>query len=104
VAAALAADPASLFDRAERAAVRLAAAGLDARVVPASAAVGGGGAPGVELPSAAISLPEALAAPLRGGTPPVVGRVEAGRLLLDLRSVPPEADEPLVRAILAGGA
>jgi hypothetical protein len=32
----------------------------------------------------------------------VVGRLEAGRLLLDLRSVPPEADEPLVRAILLG--
>jgi L-seryl-tRNA(Ser) seleniumtransferase len=102
VAAALAADPASLFDRAERIVVRLTAAGLDARVVAASAAVGGGGAPGVELSSAAISLPEALAVPLRGGTLPVVGRVDAGRLLLDLRSVPPEQDEPLVRAILAG--
>jgi len=102
VAAALAADPASLFDRAERIVVRLTAAGLNARVVAASAAVGGGGAPGVELPSAAISLPEELAVPLRGGALPVVGRVEASRLLLDLRSVPPEADEPLVRAILLG--
>ena len=102
VAAALAADPASLFDRAERAVARLAETGLDARVVPAWAAVGGGGAPGVELPSAAISLPEPLAVPLRRGEPAVVGRLEAGRLLLDLRSVPPEQDEPLVRAILAG--
>jgi len=101
VAAALAADPAALLDRAERAVVRLAAAGLDARVVPSSAAVGGGGAPGVELPSAAISLPEALAMPLRRGTPPVVGRLEAGRLLLDLRAVPPEADKLLVAAVLA---
>src|ERR1700733_7495970 len=102
VAAALAADPASLFDRAERAVARLAETGLDARVVPAWAAVGGGGAPGVELPSAAISLPEPLASPLRREEPAVVGRLEAGRLLLDLRSVPPEQDEPLVRAILAG--
>ena len=108
VAAALAADPASLFDRAERAVAHLAQTGLDARVVPASAAVGGGGAPGVELPSAAISLPEALAVPLRSGEPvtrgefpAVVGRIEAGRLLLDLRSVPHEADQPLVAAILA---
>jgi L-seryl-tRNA(Ser) seleniumtransferase len=108
VAAALAADPASLFDRAERIVARLAAAGLDARVVSASAAVGGGGAPGVELPSAALNLPEALAVPLRcgpavsrGELPAVVGHLEAGRLLLDLRSVPPEADEPLVAAILA---
>ena len=62
VASALAADPASLFDRAERAVARLVAAGLDARVAAAKAAVGGGGAPGVELPSAALSLPESLAA------------------------------------------
>src|SRR6202044_2255741 len=55
LAAALAADPASLLDRAERAVVLLTEAGLDARVVPARAAVGGGGAPGVELPSAALS-------------------------------------------------
>ena len=110
VASALAADPASLFGRAERAAVRLVAAGLDARVAAAKAAVGGGGAPGVELPSAAVSLPESLAAGLRwdnavaqGGRPAVVGRLEAGRLLLDLRSVPPEDDERLVHAILLAG-
>jgi len=108
VAAALAADQASLLDRAERIVARLAAAGLDARVIPASAAVGGGGAPGVELPSAALSLPESLALPLRcgppvsrGEVPAVAGRLEAGRLLLDLRSVPPEADEALGAAVLA---
>lgn len=108
VASALAADPASLFDRAERAVVRLRDAGLDAAVVATRAAVGGGGAPGVELASAALSLPESLAVPLRAGPqvsrgecPAVVGRLEAGRLLLDLRSVPPEDDPRLVQAILA---
>jgi L-seryl-tRNA(Ser) seleniumtransferase len=107
VASALVADPASLFVRAERAVVRLAAAGLDARVAAAKAAVGGGGAPGVELPSAAVSLPESLAAALRwddavahGERPAVVGRLEAGRLLLDLRSVAPDDDDALVHAIL----
>jgi L-seryl-tRNA(Ser) seleniumtransferase len=70
--------------------------------------VGGGGAPGVELPSAAVSLPESLAVPLRwddavaqGERPAVVGRLESGRLLLDLRSVSPDDDERLVHAILA---
>jgi len=101
VAAALAADPASLFKRAERVVARLVPAGLDARVAPVKAAVGGGGAPGVELPSAAISLPESLATPLRRGEPAVVGRLEAGRLLLDLRSVAPADDEALVNAVLA---
>ena len=105
---ALAADPASVLGRAERAVVRLVAAGLDARVAAAKAAVGGGGAPGVELDSAAVSLPESLAVPLRwseavarGEAPAVVGRIEAGRLLLDLRSVAPQDDERLVHAILA---
>ena len=108
VAKALAADPASLSDRAERAVVLLREAGIDARVAATSAAVGGGGAPGVPLPSAAISLPESLAGPLRRGDPArrgehpaVVGRLEAGRLLLDLRSVQPELDDPLVAAIRA---
>jgi L-seryl-tRNA(Ser) seleniumtransferase len=108
VARALAADPAAVLDRAERAVAHLIAAGLDARVVSAQAAVGGGGAPGVELPSAAISLPESLSVPLRcgppvsrGELPAVVGRLEAGRLSLDLRSVSPEDDQTLVAAILA---
>jgi L-seryl-tRNA(Ser) seleniumtransferase len=100
VAAALAADPASLLTRAERITARLVAAGVDARAAASKAAVGGGGAPGVELPSAAISLPEALAVPLRRGAPAVVGRLEGGRLLLDLRSVSPEDDTALADAVL----
>ena len=103
VTAALAADPASVLQRAERAVARLASAGLDARVVAAEAAVGGGGAPGVELDSAAVSLPESLAGPLRRGEPAVVGRLEHGRLLLDLRSVASADDERLVDAVAAAG-
>jgi L-seryl-tRNA(Ser) seleniumtransferase len=61
--------------------------------------VGGGGAPGVELESAAVSLPESLAVPLRRGEPAVVGRLEQGRLMLDLRSVAPADDERLTGAI-----
>jgi L-seryl-tRNA(Ser) seleniumtransferase len=101
VAGALAAGPASVVKRAERAVARLASAGLDARVVAATAAVGGGGAPGVELDSAAVSLPESLAAPLRRGDPAVVRRLEQGRLLLDLRSVGPDHDAALIDAVLA---
>jgi L-seryl-tRNA(Ser) seleniumtransferase len=111
VARALAADPAAVLDRAERAVAHLVLEGSDARVVSARAAVGGGGAPGVELPSAAISLPESLAIPLRAGPgvtrgehPAIVGRLEAGRLLLDLRSVSPEDDQTLVAAVLAAAA
>jgi L-seryl-tRNA(Ser) seleniumtransferase len=80
---------------------RLGSVGLDARVAAAKAAVGGGGAPGVELESAAVSLPESLAVPLRRGEPAVVGRLESGRLLLDLRSVSEDHDERLTEAVLA---
>jgi L-seryl-tRNA(Ser) seleniumtransferase len=55
----------------------------------------------VELPSAAVSLPESYATPLRTGSPAVVGRLENGRCLLDLRTVTPEDDAALVRAVRA---
>ena len=63
--------------------------------------VGGGGAPGVTLPGWAVALPEELALPLRTGIPCVVGRVEAGELLLDLRCVPETSDADLAAAVLA---
>jgi len=72
-----------------------------AEVVPSVAVVGGGGAPGLRLPSWALSLPEGYQQPLRLGDPPVLGRVERGRLLLDLRTVPPAQDPVLRKAILA---
>jgi L-seryl-tRNA(Ser) seleniumtransferase len=108
VAAALAAEQKSLTRRAERLAARLAEAGLDARPVASRAAVGGGGAPGVELPSAAVSLPAGLAARLRDGEPvrsgefpAVIGRTEGGYLLLDLKAVRPGEDDTLAGAVLA---
>ncbi|MFI7657682.1 L-seryl-tRNA(Sec) selenium transferase [Micromonospora parva] len=98
--AALHADPGALRERVERLRDRLGADGRKAEVVPAVAVVGGGGAPGVELDSWALSLPERYAAPLRTGEPPVLGRVVRGRLLLDLRCVPADADETVRQAVL----
>ena len=92
-----------LRDRAGRLAARLAATGLDARVVDSDAVVGGGGAPGVRLPSAAVSLPATLGSSLRKGQPAVAGRIEDGRLLLDLRTVDP-ADDDLLQAAVLGAA
>jgi L-seryl-tRNA(Ser) seleniumtransferase len=108
VARALAADLAGLKIRAERISAALVLAGLDSRPVRSEAAVGGGGGPGVALPSAAVSLPAGLAVALRTGpavragtAPAVVGRVENGRLLLDLRAVQDADDEPLTAAVIA---
>jgi L-seryl-tRNA(Ser) seleniumtransferase len=102
----LAAELADLRDRAERIVATLGTRMVSASAVATEAAVGGGGAPGVTLPSAAVALPGDLALPLRHGTavrrgesPAVVGRIERGKLLLDLRSVAPEDDERLVAAI-----
>ncbi len=100
-AAALAADPGTLHRRATAIATTLAAHGADATAVASQATVGGGGAPGVRLPSAAISLPERFAAPLRAGSPPVLGRIERGRCLLDLRALPAEQDATVRDAVLA---
>jgi L-seryl-tRNA(Ser) seleniumtransferase len=94
---ALRADPAALRVRVER--LRDALGDLDAEVTRTAAVVGGGGAPGLELDSWAVSLPERLASPLRTGQPPVFGRVERGRLLLDLRCVPPERDPDVAAAV-----
>ncbi|HEX9359051.1 MAG TPA: L-seryl-tRNA(Sec) selenium transferase [Streptosporangiaceae bacterium] len=90
-----------LRHRAGRLAADLARAGLDARAVESDAVVGGGGAPGVRLPSAAVSLPATLGFSLRKNTPPVAGRTEDGRLLLDLRTVDPADDATLRAAVLA---
>jgi L-seryl-tRNA(Ser) seleniumtransferase len=96
---ALRVDPAELRSRTERVVAMLPGPG--AELVRSVAVVGGGGAPELELPSWAVALPPALAGPLRTGTPPVVGRVERGRLLLDLRCVPAGADTALVAAVIA---
>ena len=96
VVRALNADQAGLRARAELIAAKV----RGAEAVDCPATVGGGGAPGVELASAAVSVPESWAARLRTGDPPVVGRIERGRCLLDLRTVDPGEDELLTAAML----
>lgn len=77
--------------------------GTTARLQASTSAIGGGSLPGATLASVSIHLisntPDALAARLRSGRPAVVGRIEKGQLLLDLRSVLPEQDTQLLEAI-----
>lgn len=99
VTAYLHADPAETRGRTER-----LAAALGREVVDAIGRVGGGGAPGFELPGCAVELPEQCAEALRRGDPAVVARVERGRCLVDLRCVPLEDDsrvEDAIRSVLA---
>ncbi|WP_134728974.1 L-seryl-tRNA(Sec) selenium transferase [Amycolatopsis nivea] len=97
VRAALVAE--GLHQRAEALAQSLRSAGVDAEAVDSTAVVGGGGAPGVELPSAAVALPARYAQALRLGEPAVVGRIVRDRCLLDLRTVAPADDATLREAV-----
>jgi L-seryl-tRNA(Ser) seleniumtransferase len=99
VQAALAATQELLLNRAEVIARAVSRTGVSAEAVRSQATVGGGGAPGVLLPSAAVALPAGLVQPLREGNPAVLGRVERKRLLLDLVAVPPDDDERLTTAV-----
>lgn len=98
---ALGAGEDELRARAEKITAVLASQGVDAAARPATAAVGGGGAPGVTLPSHAVALPPDYADALRGAEPPVVGHLEQQQCLLNLRSVSPDQDERLIAAVLS---
>ena len=98
VAVALSSTPEELLARASLVAKAI---GEPAVALASTACVGGGGAPGVELPSAAVALPASLAEPLRAGSPPVVGHVTGGRLLLDLIGLDPADDADLADAVRA---
>jgi L-seryl-tRNA(Ser) seleniumtransferase len=65
---------------------------LEGRTVASTARVGGGAVPLLELPSFACALEggDALAARLRAADPPVVARVQEGRVLLDCRTMTDE--------------
>ncbi len=96
---ALAARPDGLLQRAVAIAAELSALGIPATAVSTSARVGGGGAPGVVLDSAAVSLAMTLMPGLRLHDPAVLGRVERDRLLLDLVGVPEGLDRSLLAAV-----
>jgi L-seryl-tRNA(Ser) seleniumtransferase len=77
---------------------RLAAA-VGGEVEETVARVGGGALPLAELPSFACAVEEELAAPLRGGDPPVVGVIRDGRLLLDCRTLTDAEAEEAASAV-----
>jgi L-seryl-tRNA(Ser) seleniumtransferase len=89
---------------AERAARLAAAIGDAAEVTEATARVGGGALPLLELPGPVVAVrtpsPDALAAALRAGDPPVVGRIEGGRLLLDTRTLADDELDAAARAVV----
>jgi L-seryl-tRNA(Ser) seleniumtransferase len=87
--------------RARALAEQLRAAGWQADVIDGFSTIGGGSAPGVELPTRLVALgrgtesADALEAALRSRRPPVIARIEEGRVVLDLRTVDPDEDRIL---------
>ncbi len=82
------------------------AVGEEASVVDRRSMIGGGSLPEESLPTRLLALGgdggldvEALARRLRTGDPPVLGRIERDRLLLDPRTVLPRQDAALLRAL-----
>jgi L-seryl-tRNA(Ser) seleniumtransferase len=84
---AIAEPAAAVRDRAQRLAARLGGS-----VVPTRARVGGGAVPLLEIESYACALDggDRLAAELRAAEPPVVARVQEGRVLIDCRTLTDE--------------
>ncbi len=84
---------------------RLAEQGVKAEAVASAAVAGGGSLPATELGSWALALRHSerstaeLERALRQGRPPVIGRIEEDRFLLDLRTVAP-ADDPLLESLV----
>jgi L-seryl-tRNA(Ser) seleniumtransferase len=76
-----------------------------AEVLPSRALFGGGTSPEKTFPSRALVLshsrlsPADLASRLRGRETPIMARVEADRLWIDLRSVSPEEDREVAAAL-----
>ena len=103
----IAATPAALAKRARAIATRLASGGVDCGVVETRSTVGGGSLPEETQPSRAVAIgarhgrANDIAARLRGADPPIIARVVDDQAALDLRSVAPEDDEMLARAVTA---
>jgi L-seryl-tRNA(Ser) seleniumtransferase len=90
-------------ERAER--LVAAVPGLQARVESGESVIGGGSTPQQSIPTWLIVMKHtdlvAAEKRLRAADPPVIARIEDGRLVLDLRTVFPEEEQELARALQA---
>jgi len=92
--------------RAETLAAHLGSPNLQVEIIDGESVIGGGAAPSSVLPTRLLALTcsnlsaDELAARLRGSETPIVARVEAGRVLLDLRTVFPKQDDAVAAALM----
>jgi L-seryl-tRNA(Ser) seleniumtransferase len=92
--------------RATALAVAVASSGYAAEIVDGASTIGGGSAPGSALPTKLIAITHTamsasqVEARLREMDPPVIARIENGRVVIDLRTVMPEDDELIGRLLM----
>jgi len=91
--------------RAQTVAAATNSAQLEVQVIDGESVIGGGAAPSAVLPTSLLAVTskalsaDELASRLRAFDPPVIARVEEGRVLLDLRTVFPGQDRSIAAAI-----
>jgi L-seryl-tRNA(Ser) seleniumtransferase len=94
-----------LGERADALAAQVQSSTLNTEVTDGESVIGGGAAPSSVLPTRLLALScshltaDELAARLRAADPPIIARVEQGRVLLDLRTVFPDQDPSIVAAL-----
>jgi L-seryl-tRNA(Ser) seleniumtransferase len=92
--------------RAEALAERIKSSRLSLEVTDGESVIGGGAAPSALLPTRLLAIAceglsaDELSSSLRAADPPIITRVEDGRVLLDLRTVFPQQDEAIVKALI----
>jgi L-seryl-tRNA(Ser) seleniumtransferase len=95
----------AIGERAKALATQVAAPKLKVEIVDGESILGGGAAPSSVLPTRLLALnceglsADELASRLRGSEPPIIARVEEGRVLLDLRTVFPGQDAAVAAAL-----
>ena len=96
----------SIEARAQEFAGQLQGSRWHVALMSGTSAAGGGSAPGVELPTVLVALTHIdlstndIEGRLRESNPPIIARIEAGTVVLDLRTVFPEDEPRLVSALL----
>jgi L-seryl-tRNA(Ser) seleniumtransferase len=92
--------------RVEALAERIKTSKLSVEVTDGESVIGGGAAPSAVLPTRLLTVAceglsaDELSSSLRAADPPIITRVEDGRVLLDLRTVFPQQDEAIVKALI----
>jgi L-seryl-tRNA(Ser) seleniumtransferase len=93
--------------RAEAVAAQAGSPKLKLEMIDGESVIGGGAAPSAVLPTRLLAVTreglsaDELSARLRASEPPVIARVEEGRVLLDMRTVFPEQAENVIAALRA---